>query len=126
MGKRTSASARSLEVHAVLNTNKRVKNSVVNIMSSLLTWIVFLGAEAISLALKLTLHPIMAYSHRLKAPTNPQYTWFTRAGGDLERHTDTDRVFWSYKNSTISQDKQYKNGRQDDIGHIKRKEGGVF
>lgn len=35
---------------------------------------VFLGAEAISLALRLTLHPIMAYSHRFEAPTNPQYT----------------------------------------------------
>ncbi len=35
---------------------------------------VFLGAEAISLALRLTLHPIIAYSQRFEAPTNPQYT----------------------------------------------------
>lgn len=34
----------------------------------------FLGAEAMSLALRLTLQPIMAYSQRFDAPTNPQYT----------------------------------------------------
>lgn len=37
-----------------------------------LTWIVSLAAAAMSLALRLTLEPIMAYSNRLAEPTYPQ------------------------------------------------------